>query len=731
MKSAELIPLVAAIVNFGLTLFVFSKRLRSTLSWVYILWGLSLTIWNAGTFFMFRVSDPHSALYLPDPHSALPLARFLQFGVIFLPISLAHLCWMIAQIPVGRFIRWLYAIHILFALSNFTSFFISDVRAVGYGAYYAKAGPGFWIFTCTYAVPILALVSLHHKRKNLPSLHKTRLTFMMIAVAALILFGMNDTLPILGINQYPFINKDIFPWGSAAAIFYGMLVGYSVLQHQLLDIHISLGRFAAQSVRLLFVFLLGFGLLYIAFQIDSLKFTYPAFFSSLAVFFITIFLAAYLFPRFFGKGEERLERRILGDRFEYHDKINGFIQSVPWYSDTTLLLDDLHDLLVLTMRMRSYQIVLLDETSRSFSLLRSCPEHPPGPLPDLQREAPVFQYFYATKADYLTLNLAYSNPGNPGLVEAAQQQLKRFEPEFCFPFFSEEDPIGLLLIGQKTSGEPYTPHDLHLLTSLVKNLNLIINQIRLKQKVLISEEMELLGRMSRGMAHDLNNLITPVWTFLELTNESSRKDEATAELLPSVTRNVQAIRQYVKESLFYSTTMTPQFMPGRLDLTILKAVDLVQPQLKKKGITIDCQDLPPVEVEMDAVLIQRLLCNLFVNATDASPVGAAIQARIQSLAKTEVGRNWFRVQIIDRGEGISREHMRLIFRPYFTTKDRGGEQRGFGLGLAICRKIVHLHGGNLSIASEEKKGTTVFVDLPSRQNRKPAGKPIPAVAASS
>ncbi|MBI3850631.1 MAG: hypothetical protein HY298_10230 [Verrucomicrobia bacterium] len=704
-----------------MTLFVFSQRLRSTLSWVYIIWGVSLAVWNTGTFFMFRVSDPQDALFW---------ARFLQFGVIFLPISLAHLCWLIAQIPVRRFMPWLYGLHVLFALSNFTSLFVSDVRWAGY-AYYAKAGPVFWIFVCTYNVPIMAMVSLYHKRKNLPSLHQTRLTFMIIAVAALIVFGTNDTLPILGFNRYPFIHKDIFPCGSAAAIFYGILVGYSVLQHQLLDIHVTLGRLAAQSVRLLFVLLLGFSLLFIASQLPGLDFKYPTFIGSLAVFFITIVLAAYFFPRFFGKGEERLERRILGDRFEYHDKINGFIQSVPWYSDTTLLLDDLHDLLVLTMRMRSYQIILLDETARAFSLLRSFPEQSPGPVQDLQRDAPVFQFFYITKADYLTLNPAFSNPGSPALVKAAQQQLKRFEPEFCFPFFSEEDPIGLLLIGQKTSGEPYTPHDLHLLTSLVKNLNLIINQIRLKQKVLISEEMELLGRMSRGMAHDLNNLITPVWTFLQLTNESPLKDESTTELLPAVTRNVEAIRQYVKESLFYSNTMTPHFMPGRLDLTILKAVELVQPQLKKKGITIDCQDLPPVEVEMDAVLIQRLLCNLYVNACDASPVGATIQTRIQSLAKTEVGRNWFRVQIIDPGEGISREHLRLIFRPYFTTKDRGGEQRGFGLGLAICRKIVHLHGGNLNIASEENKGTTVLVDLPSRQHHKPAGKPGRAVVPSS
>jgi signal transduction histidine kinase len=56
-----------------------------------------------------------------------------------------------------------------------------------------------------------------------------------------------------------------------------------------------------------------------------------------------------------------------------------------------------------------------------------------------------------------------------------------------------------------------------------------------------------------------------------------------------------------------------------------------------------------------------------------------------------------------------------VLDPYFTTKDHGDQERGFGLGLAICRQIVHLHGGNITIASEEKIGTTVQVDLPSRQ----------------
>ena len=63
------------------------------------------------------------------------------------------------------------------------------------------------------------------------------------------------------------------------------------------------------------------------------------------------------------------------------------------------------------------------------------------------------------------------------------------------------------------------------------------------------------------------------------------------------------------------------------------------------------------------------------------------------------------------------ENLKRVFTPYFTTKNTGDGKRGFGLGLAIARKIVHLHGGNLTIASKEKNGTTVQVDVPSRQTK--------------
>jgi signal transduction histidine kinase len=249
---------------------------------------------------------------------------------------------------------------------------------------------------------------------------------------------------------------------------------------------------------------------------------------------------------------------------------------------------------------------------------------------------------------------------------------------------------------------------------MVKNLSLMVNQLRLKAQIRQNQELDLLGRMSRGMAHDLNNLLTPVTTLLQLSYEVGPDPSLNEELLPVALRNVTTMRAYIKEALFFSEHLRPDIQMDRLDLVLKQAADLaIASRDKQVEIVLDAPD--EVSIEMDDVLLQRLFANLIANAIDASPPQSTIHVRLEKLAKTEVQRDWLRVRVIDQGEGISKENLGRVLTPYFTTKNKGDENRGFGLGLAICRKIVNLHGGNLSIASQLKKGTTVQVDLPSRQ----------------
>ncbi|HEX4085830.1 MAG TPA: ATP-binding protein, partial [Chthoniobacteraceae bacterium] len=143
-------------------------------------------------------------------------------------------------------------------------------------------------------------------------------------------------------------------------------------------------------------------------------------------------------------------------------------------------------------------------------------------------------------------------------------------------------------------------------------------------------------------------------------------------------------------------------------------------------ITLDA----PAEalVEMDKSLIKRTVTNVLSNAIDASNTGSEVRIELSALEKTEPDRDWFRVCIVDHGEGIHPDNMQRIFTPYFTTKNRGDQQRGFGLGLSICRKVVQLHGGSLKITSQPKKGTTVLIDLPDHQMRSPSPAPLEPVS---
>jgi two-component system sensor histidine kinase AtoS len=288
------------------------------------------------------------------------------------------------------------------------------------------------------------------------------------------------------------------------------------------------------------------------------------------------------------------------------------------------------------------------------------------------------------------------------------------------------DLIGAMTLGPKASGDLFTPHDLRLLTELTSNLGQLLNQNRLRQQLQVVHEQDLLGRMSRGLAHDMNNLLTPVQTLLQLFRESKVNQETIDELLPMSLRNLETVRTYVSEALFFSRSAKLHGKEGLLDEVAREAVALVTPAAEGKDIRFVFGVTTAAAIEMDAVLIKRLLCNLLSNAVDASPSGSEIEVQLASLPRTESNRNWYRLKVIDCGEGISPENLRRVFTPYFTTKNTGDGKRGSGLGLAIARHIVHLHGGNLSIVSKEKKGTTVQVDLPSKLNQTQKPAPVPA-----
>lgn len=283
-------------------------------------------------------------------------------------------------------------------------------------------------------------------------------------------------------------------------------------------------------------------------------------------------------------------------------------------------------------------------------------------------------------------------------------------------------PSLLLVLGTKEHGWPFTYPEVQQLQNIGELMDNILTHARLTNQAALQAKMEHLAMMSRGLAHDLKNLITPVSSFLVHTDGHYKPDSPEAEVHDAAKRSVRIMTDYVREALFFSERLSPKFEAVDLPLTFSAVCDVTRARADRRGVTLAAHSSLGATLDADGILVQRMLANLVGNAIDASAAGQTVTLSAQSARP-----GWLQIQVKDTGCGVAPEHLHRIFDPYFTTKEFGDDVRGFGLGLTICQKIVHLHGGTISVKSEVGKGTTATVDLPLKREPIPPSAPrIPA-----
>jgi hypothetical protein len=155
------------------------------------------------------------------------------------------------------------------------------------------------------------------------------------------------------------------------------------------------------------------------------------------------------------------------------------------------------------------------------------------------------------------------------------------------------------------------------------------------------------------MAHDLNNLTTPISTLLQLLESGSITDMMRDELLPVSNRNMKKMCAYIQESLFFTKNLRLDLKPLRLDQLVETVIaDAMAGKRKDKPMRYEKQLSGEVLATLDAVLIQRLLSNLIANAIDASEDDSVIRVTLHS-PRFENHREWVRIEVMDQGTGIS------------------------------------------------------------------------------
>jgi signal transduction histidine kinase len=287
-------------------------------------------------------------------------------------------------------------------------------------------------------------------------------------------------------------------------------------------------------------------------------------------------------------------------------------------------------------------------------------------------------------------------------------------------------PSLLVALGPKHSLRPYTYPDIMLLLNLAELLDNILSHARLSAHAAKIARMESFAMMSRGLAHDLNNLTTPVSTFLLHCEDRVEPGTAEAAVLADAKHSIKVMQDYIRESMFFSRRLVPQFTPVSTSEILSSAIKSTHDRARHHGVEVRIWADERIPFQADPALVQRLVQNLVFNGIDASGRGDVVE-----LSAVAFDAHHVCLKVTDHGAGIPPATMDHIFEPYFTTKDTGDDIRGLGLGLAICRKIVDLHGGRIEVRTNPGAGTTFAVILPvtpvsQPQSASPGTKPAAA-----
>ncbi len=218
-----------------------------------------------------------------------------------------------------------------------------------------------------------------------------------------------------------------------------------------------------------------------------------------------------------------------------------------------------------------------------------------------------------------------------------------------------------------------------------------------------TEKLSALGRLAASVAHEINNPLTGILSYLYLMKYEVPPDLRLGDDLDLIERQVNAIAGLVKQLQHFSKP--PQHARKLVVVVAIwdDVLALVRKDLEHRKIQVEYAppaDLPPVLASADQ--LGEVFMNLTLNARDAMPEGG--QLTIQIAPEGEV----LTIQVRDTGMGIPPEVQEHIFEPFFTTK---GEQ-GTGLGLAICYRIIEEHAGEICLESAPGAGTTFTIHLP-------------------
>lgn len=324
--------------------------------------------------------------------------------------------------------------------------------------------------------------------------------------------------------------------------------------------------------------------------------------------------------------------------------------------------------------------------------------------------------------------------GQPMVIQDVRKE-KRFSPKFdritgfrtrsmiCVPLILRGKTIGALQVLNKKSGDLFTQIDVELLTSMSQQIAVAMENAKLyrrlekkfelnarelktaQDKLILSERLVAMSHLVQGVAHEIRNPVTTIGGFARRIKKILKRNPEVDKYLNVILEESERLESLVTQVHEYTSVLAATLAMDDIRATLHEVVNKFEPIAQQQGVTLVTkidESLPLTR--MASSQIMTALSNIMENALEAMPNGGEL------VLETKQRNSQLFIKILDTGHGIRQEYLNSVYDPFFSSKTHGA-----GLGLAVVYQIVKNHDGEITIQSQEGKGTSVTIQLPVRR----------------
>ncbi|MBI5644292.1 MAG: PEP-CTERM system histidine kinase PrsK [Deltaproteobacteria bacterium] len=699
MNYICLLPLTSALLCVGLGAFTFSRNTRHPANIGFSLGLLCIALVEIGDILMLlseeRVSQ--AGVRLSVAGQALLPPAWLLFSIAF------------ARSDYGALVRkWFPALAglmcaaIFFILSSgpygtvrFTPQALSqggmDVFMDGTPLFtIGRGGEYFYI----YMVLTMAagLVNLENTIRSAKGLKRWKIKFVVIGVSSILAFFIYLSSQAL---LFKSLNAQVIPVTAIVIFISVSMMSLFVIRHRLLDVDIFVSRYVvynSTAVLIIGVYFMAVGAVTYGIRYFRVPFNY--FFTSLFLF--TSFLALFLFF-FVGslkrKIEQFISRHFYSHKYEFKNKWMESIEKIGSKMDIEEIIRLLTEMISASMGARKIHIWTYDARTGFYI----CHGEHDSRHRRISPSHPLIRNIRAKMTPFLL-------DGTEQLPEISESG-NGTPIKLCASLAVQDEIIGLLLVGEDISGEPYGQDDIDLLKAVCSQAAVQIKAVRLTEELMASREAEVMNRMSSFILHDLKNFTNSLSLVSHNARYNMNNPEFQKDAIRAIDSTVSRMKCLIEKLSDGPKVMELKKKETDIGSVIQNALEKIRPLLTAKcvGLASEVGALPAIDIDPD--VMETVFINLLTNACEA--VGLNGRIRIEAL----VHEGFISVSVSDNGGGISQDFIeKFLFRPFKTTK-----KRGFGIGLYQCKAIMEAHGGTIGAESIEGQGCTFTLKFPLTQ----------------